>query len=824
MVASGEQGSRIPAGTRLNGIYVVERQIAVGGMGEVYAGRAAETGVPVAIKMIRPELAADPNIISLFRREALALHQLRHEAIVAYYVFSIDPDLNAAYLAMEFVPGRSLSEMAREGPLGFEFVRILQKRVAAGLHTAHTLGVIHRDVSSDNIILPDGDPARAKIIDFGIAKNTLDKSTIIGDGFAGKNSYISPEQLGMFGGKVTAKSDVYSLGLVLVEALLGRKLDMGGNLAEVVTKRETVPDLTGVDRRMQPLIRQMLDPNPDNRPTMDDVATREVTGMGLTSPPVRDATVLAQRQANAPAFAPLPEVASRPNRMPIIAGGAAALAAVVAVAAFLLWPADPTTTRPVNQQTPSLNNDQARLEEERRRREQAEAAERQRQAQLEQQRQDQLRQEQARRDQEATERERQRQAQLEQQRQEQLRQEQARKDQEAAERERQRQAQLEQQRQDQLRQEQARRDQEAAERERQRQAQLEQQRQDQLRQDQARRDQEAAERERQRQAQLDQQRQDQLRQDQARREQEEAERRRQAASVAIAEQQRQARERAEQAQRDEETRLAQQRENERKLQSEADAARKPPQIASRTDAGGSPPIPGLRDCSQCPDLVAIPEGSMQMGSNRDPAERPARQVSVKAFAMSRYPVTVGQWRECVLAGVCPKVDAADGVNADRQPVNNVNFDDAQKYVAWLTQVTGRGYRLPSEAEWEYAAKAGAKTRYWWGEEFSAEFASCRRCGPSRSEPLSVGGFKPNAFGLYDMTGNVAQWTLDCWHRDYRGAPKDASPWTAGGRCREQVVRGGSWSSEPADQTVTSRSFYDPGVRHPSFGLRVVRSP
>ena len=171
---------------------------------------------------------------------------------------------------MEFVDGRSLSEILREGPLTFEAARSLMQRVAAGLQAAHERGIIHRDVSPDNIIVPGGDVARAKIIDFGIARSTqLGQGTVIGSGFAGKYNYVSPEQLGLFGGDVTAKSDIYSLGLVLVEALTGRPLDMGGSQFEIVEKRRKVPDLGAIDMRFRPLLEQMLQPDPKDRPQLD---------------------------------------------------------------------------------------------------------------------------------------------------------------------------------------------------------------------------------------------------------------------------------------------------------------------------------------------------------------------------------------------------------------------------------------------------------------------------------------------------------------------------------------------------------------------------
>jgi len=261
------QRSRVSPGTRLNGIYEIECQIGIGGMGEVYKGHAIQTGDPVAIKMMLGDLVENEAALALFRREASALHQLQHDAIVRYYVFTIEPVLQRPYLAMEFVDGRSLSEILQDAPLPFEAVRGLMQRLTAGLQAAHDRGIFHRDVSPDNIIIPQGDVTRAKIIDFGIARSShLGQATVIGSGFAGKHNYVSPEQLGLFGGDVTAKSDIYSLGLVLYEALTGRPLDMGGSQVEIVDKRRRVPDLGAVDLRLRPLLERMLQPDPNARP------------------------------------------------------------------------------------------------------------------------------------------------------------------------------------------------------------------------------------------------------------------------------------------------------------------------------------------------------------------------------------------------------------------------------------------------------------------------------------------------------------------------------------------------------------------------------
>ena len=254
-------------GTQLNGMFEIDAALARGGMGEVYRGHNIQTKEPVAIKVIKADFAGHDTAMELFRKEAKALNNLQSEAIVRYYTFSVDPVLQRPYLAMEYVEGESLSDTAKRGPLPVDTVLLLSKRIALGLHAAHKSGIIHRDVSPDNIILPQNDVRQAKIIDFGIARSTRkNDGTVIGGGFAGKHNYVSPEQLGLFGGEVTGKSDIYSLGLVLIEALRGNPLDMGGSQVEVIDKRREVPNLAFIDPRIRPLIEHMLQPNPANRP------------------------------------------------------------------------------------------------------------------------------------------------------------------------------------------------------------------------------------------------------------------------------------------------------------------------------------------------------------------------------------------------------------------------------------------------------------------------------------------------------------------------------------------------------------------------------
>jgi len=322
--------ARAGPGTRLNDLYEIDALLAAGGMGEVFRGHAIETGDAVAIKTIRPDFAGNAQALALFRKEAAALRDVHHGAVVRYYVFSIDRRLDLPYLAMEFVTGESLAERLRSGPLSFEEVEILRRRLAGGLQAAHEAGIVHRDISPDNVILPGGDPARAKIIDFGIARSATGQ-TVIGDGFAGKYDYVSPEQLGLQGGDVTARSDIYSLGLVLAEASRGRRVDMGGSPAEFVARRSALPDLAGLDARLRPLIEAMLQPDPSRRP-------ESMAAVESWRPVARDVP-----RAIPPA---------RRGRVVALVLGTLALAAAV-VAALLL--SRPETTAPPQAGGPALS-------------------------------------------------------------------------------------------------------------------------------------------------------------------------------------------------------------------------------------------------------------------------------------------------------------------------------------------------------------------------------------------------------------------------------------------------------------------------------------
>jgi formylglycine-generating enzyme required for sulfatase activity len=159
------------------------------------------------------------------------------------------------------------------------------------------------------------------------------------------------------------------------------------------------------------------------------------------------------------------------------------------------------------------------------------------------------------------------------------------------------------------------------------------------------------------------------------------------------------------------------------------------------------------------------------------------------------------------------------------PAINVSWDDAEQYVGWLNRITGKEYRLLTEAEWEYAARAGAMTRYSWGDEPNKGNANCDGCGSQwdLQQTAPVGSFKPNAFGLYDMHGNVWEWVYDSWHDNYDGAPLDGSAWLQGGDPSYRVVRGGSWRNDPQLVRAAVRDRRNARVRFDTLGFRVART-
>jgi formylglycine-generating enzyme required for sulfatase activity/class 3 adenylate cyclase len=245
----------------------------------------------------------------------------------------------------------------------------------------------------------------------------------------------------------------------------------------------------------------------------------------------------------------------------------------------------------------------------------------------------------------------------------------------------------------------------------------------------------------------------------------------------------------------------------------------PPAILTPPAAVSAPPAPATSPT--LPPMVSVPGGTFLMGSNDVPSEQPARHVTIKPFSISKFPITNREWRQCVAAKACNYVPAG----SDDAPVTNVSWSDAKQFVGWLAKVTQQYYRLPTEAEWEYAARAGTQTKFWWGDQLQSEMANCRSCSATydSTEPARVDAFAANPFGLYGMGGSVDQWVEDCWHKDYQGAPVDGSAWVEN-NCPSHVLRSGSWRSGGSYIRPSSRYYYDTDVRYPTHGLRAAGPP
>jgi formylglycine-generating enzyme required for sulfatase activity/class 3 adenylate cyclase len=232
------------------------------------------------------------------------------------------------------------------------------------------------------------------------------------------------------------------------------------------------------------------------------------------------------------------------------------------------------------------------------------------------------------------------------------------------------------------------------------------------------------------------------------------------------------------------------------------------------------PAPQAAASVREPEMISLRGGSFAMGSNEDVSEKPIRQVTVKPFAMGKFPVSVQEWNACSAAKAC----GFTATGKDDAPVANVSWSDAKQYVAWLAETTRKPYRLPSEAEWEYAARGGTQTRYWWGDQFQPGMVNCKNCSDIliTDQPVKVGSLKPNPFGLFDMGGGVDQWVEDCWHKNYQGAPADGSAWIEN-ECPSRVIRSGSWRKDSSYARTANRGSYDTNVRYPTHGFRVALS-
>jgi formylglycine-generating enzyme required for sulfatase activity len=238
----------------------------------------------------------------------------------------------------------------------------------------------------------------------------------------------------------------------------------------------------------------------------------------------------------------------------------------------------------------------------------------------------------------------------------------------------------------------------------------------------------------------------------------------------------------------------------------------------------------FRDCLNCPELVVIPSGSFIMGLKATSKKsRPAHQVQItKPFAIGRFEIKFSEWQSCVGTGGCKTNPDDHRWGKKNRPVINITYFDVKNYINWITKKTGHRYRLPSEAEWAYANRAGTSTLWWWGDKVGTNHANCKDCGSPWSDngdkvhgTSPVGMFPPNPFGLHDTTANVFEWVEDCWNSSYKGAPIDGSAWTKG-NCHYRVIRGGSFYYYSKVGRSAYRAKNPPNVKSYWLGFRVAR--
>jgi len=253
----------------------------------------------------------------------------------------------------------------------------------------------------------------------------------------------------------------------------------------------------------------------------------------------------------------------------------------------------------------------------------------------------------------------------------------------------------------------------------------------------------------------------------------------------------------------------------------------------------------FKDCAACPPMIVVPSGQFVMGSpasetGRADNEGPQHTVVIaRAFAIGKYEISFDDWEQCVTDRRCAAANDS-GFGRGKRPVINVSNEHAQGYVAWLSEKTKQKYRLPSEAEWEYAARAGTETVHYWGqspdvactyanvfnrstrEKYKDADRKAFRCDDGFVETAPVGSLKPNKFGLYDMLGNVWEWVEDCWNGSYAGAPADGGAWKAGD-CSKRVLRGGGWYYGPNNLRAAKRLKSEPQRQGNDVGFRVART-
>jgi formylglycine-generating enzyme required for sulfatase activity len=257
-----------------------------------------------------------------------------------------------------------------------------------------------------------------------------------------------------------------------------------------------------------------------------------------------------------------------------------------------------------------------------------------------------------------------------------------------------------------------------------------------------------------------------------------------------------------------------------------------PRSLSRHEEAALQPMDHFRECEHCPEISVIPRGTFVMGASATeagstPDERPQHEVTIERFGVGQSPITVEQWNACVAASGCSYRPSEEATNG-QMPVGNLSWDDAEEYVQWLSHLTGRPYRLLSEAEREYVTRAGTTTAFWWGDSTSPPSATGVVL-PESPEPNAMqetalvqsGSPGPNPWGLREVHGGTYDWVEDCWHENYEGAPSDGSAWISED-CRGHVLRGGAIGRSPQTRRSAARLWFGPLNRLQYMGVRVAR--
>jgi formylglycine-generating enzyme required for sulfatase activity len=265
-----------------------------------------------------------------------------------------------------------------------------------------------------------------------------------------------------------------------------------------------------------------------------------------------------------------------------------------------------------------------------------------------------------------------------------------------------------------------------------------------------------------------------------------------------------------------------------------------PRPLSRNEEIAIRPMDQFKECEHCPEMVVVPAGQFMMGARdvevgSSSDERPQHKVYfAQPFSVGRFPLTFNEWDSCVAARGCSYRPSDRGSARGSQPVIDILWDDAKEYVAWLSHITGKTYRLLSESEREYVTRAGTITAYWWGDFFDPAQANCaagkRELSPASTGdvpqaiagPLPVQSFAPNPWGLYQVHGNVYDWVEDCWNDSYDGAPSDGSAWMSG-NCDGHVLRGGAFSRDAQTARSAARVWFGFPNRMIYMSVRVART-